>query len=135
MQTAAFHRRLLANVYDALLIIALLIIGTQLFLLATEGQVIDPFVFQVYLFSLIFCFFVFFWWVLGQTPGMAAWRLQLVTQTGQPLRLARVLLRFLLGFLCGIVGWLWILWDKDRLPLYDRLCGTTLILKKEGASR
>ena len=65
----------------------------------------------------------------GQTLGMRPWRLRLQTADGQAP--SRILLwkRYALGtlsLLLGGLGFIWALFDRERLTLHDRLSGTRL---------
>lgn len=75
-------------------------------------------------------FYAFFWLRSGQTLGMQAWRLKLVTQSGEPLKLSTVVLRALLGvpalLLFGL-GYLWILFNPQRLAVHDLITKTRVV--------
>lgn len=75
-------------------------------------------------------YFVLFWSVAGQTPGMRALRLRVVTGSGAPLGLARSFGR-LLGLGLAIVplfaGFLPVLVDDRRRALQDYLAGTVVL--------
>lgn len=69
-------------------------------------------------------YFVGFWTLAQQTPGMRALRLEVVSVTGEPLRARRALLRFVGMILCAIpllAGFAPILWDPRRQGLHDKL--------------
>ena len=75
----------------------------------------------------IFLFFCYFWKKGGQTTGMRAWRVQLLTAEGTAPTIAQCALRFLLA----LIGWLlffsaW--FDDNRQLLHDRWSKTQLIL-------
>lgn len=75
-------------------------------------------------------FYVFFWLRSGQTLGMQAWRIKLVSQNGEPLKLGTVVLRALLGLpsllLFGL-GYLWILFNPKRLAVHDLITKTRVV--------
>ena len=76
-------------------------------------------------------YFVLFWSVTGQTPGMRAMRLRVVVEdTGLPPSLGRALVR-LIGLLLAIVplfaGFLPVLFDARRRALPDYLAGTVVL--------
>jgi uncharacterized RDD family membrane protein YckC len=128
-----FYRRLGAMVYDTLLVFAILIIGTALLLLFTKGQAISAgnYYYQTYLLFLWLSFMVWFWTHGGQTAGMAAWRIRLVTQSGQPVSTKQALVRLLICFpslAAGGLGLWWALWDRNKMTFYDRFSRTQLIL-------
>lgn len=137
-------RRLAALFYDALLLISLFMIGSLLALCFTHGTPIPPNnpYYQGFLFLITFAFFVGFWCFGGQTGGMRAWRLQLVTAAhGHTPSFFRASVRFILAIMtqaCGGIGWFWILVDPEGQTLYDRLTGTRLFYSektKGGAGR
>ena len=130
-------RRLGALFYDSLLILALLIIWTALLLFFTKGQTIPPtYWYRLSLVLVTACYFIGFWHHGGQTSGMKAWRLKLVLNTNlntqnnnQAISYQRALIRFFMAMPCLLLfglGFLWLLGNKDRMTLYDRLSRTKL---------
>ncbi len=105
---ASLPRRLAAIVYDALLLLGVLIGATALVLGLTVAVVGgaavkahnplagNPF-FQTYLFLVCFFFYGGFWTHGGQTLGMRAWRLRLQCRDGRGVNWWQALLRFLIG--------------------------------------
>lgn len=105
---ASLPRRLAAIVYDALLLLGVLIGATALVLGLTVAVVGgaafrahnplagNPF-FQTYLFLVCFFFYGGFWTHGGQTLGMRAWRLRLQRRDGRGVNWWQALLRFLIG--------------------------------------
>ena len=142
---AGLLRRSGALLYDGLLLLAVLMMATGLFLPLTGGEAISPrdhplleFVYRGVLVLLTIGFFGIFWTRRGQTLGMASWRLQLEREDGGPLtwgdtvrRLAAALLSWLpLG-----LGYLWILVDPDRRAWHDRLSRTRVVVVPKAAPR
>jgi uncharacterized RDD family membrane protein YckC len=83
-------------------------------------------------------FFAWFWMHGGQTLGMRAWRIRLVSATGQPVSFRQTVVRFAGAWLSAIVlggGYLWVLVDRDRCSWHDRLSGTRLELLPKTAKR
>jgi uncharacterized RDD family membrane protein YckC len=77
-------RRMGAMLYDALLLIAVLMAVTALFLVATAGRGPDSNITLLYIYRLLLlataaAFFGLFWTRKGCTLGMQAWRLQIET--------------------------------------------------------
>ena len=129
---ASFPRRLGAMLYDSILVLAILIVGTCLLHLIMGGKNIEPgnLYYQIYLLFLIGCFFSGFWIHGGQTAGMVAWRIKVTTLTNEPISIQHALLRLLFALpslLLGGCGLLWMLYDPDQLTLYDRWSKTKLI--------
>jgi uncharacterized RDD family membrane protein YckC len=75
-------------------------------------------------------YFVLFWTVAGQTPGLRAMGLRVLTSSGTPLRAGRSVLRFL-GLLLAMAplfaGFLPVLFDARRRGLHDFLAGTVVV--------
>lgn len=130
-------RRVAAFFYDVLLLLSTLLISSLFILFLTKGNPVPPQnpYYQVFLFFVIFAFFVGFLSFGGQTTGMRAWRLQVVTQKEDKTpSVLRASLRFFLALItqgCGGLGWFWILLDPDKQTLYDRLSGTKMIMVKK----
>jgi uncharacterized RDD family membrane protein YckC len=153
--TPTVKRRIIAMIYEAFLLLAVEMLATALYMLAT-GNRPDP-VFQhgrnFVLFLVAAAYFVHFWTDSGHTLAMKTWRIKLV-QPGYarvPFRIAAV--RYLLSWgwflpallvcsaaglhdkgqiavalLVGIVAWaLTAFFDKDRQFLHDKLAGTRLV--------
>lgn len=132
LRDAPLSRRLPSLVYETLLLAAVLMAGSFLFLLAAQGAdrtVVRP-VFQLFLVALAGLYFGWQWVRRGQTLPMKTWRLRLVTREGGALTAGRALLRYALAIAgaaaCG-AGFLWALADRDRRFLHDRLAGTRII--------
>jgi len=132
MQNAGLLRRIGAMLYDALLVAALLFLASVPFVLV-RGEPIehgDNLVYQLTLALVIFVFFVGFWSRSGRTLGMQSWRMQLETEDGEVPSVARASLRFLASLISWVplgLGFLWQLWDRDRLTWHDRISGTHLV--------
>lgn len=130
---AGLFRRLAAILYDSLLLLAVLFIATFIALPLSGGEAVsgyNPFL-TTYLMFVAFGFFAWFWTHGGQTLGMRAWRLRVVTYDGHPIGLWHALLRFLVAvpswLLLGL-GFLWSLWDKEHLTWHDHYSETILVV-------
>jgi uncharacterized RDD family membrane protein YckC len=78
----------------------------------------------------MYLFFIFFWTRGGQTLGMRAWRLRLETHDGGFPSIPVATLRFFVAIVSLIpfgLGFLWQLWDKDKLTWHDRIAGTRML--------
>ena len=129
---ASVARRLLALVYEVLLLVALLLAGSVLFVMLLHGT--DPVwirpLFQLYLVALAATYFVWHWRRGGQTLAMKTWRMRLVARDGSGLSWSQAATRFLFalaGTLLFGAGFLWALVDRDGLFLHDRLAGTKIV--------
>ncbi len=61
---------------------------------------------------------------------MRSWRIKLVRSDGGPVTWTTALKRFvyaLLSLICLGLGFLWVLYDRDKLAWHDRWSGTRLI--------
>lgn len=134
---AGIVTRTLALAADALLInvgIALTttIVGLALSVLGTDLTDVDPFGLLAGLgvwWIVTAVYFVSFWTLTEQTPGMRALRLEVVSVRGERLSLGQGLRRFvgmILAALPLLAGFLPILWDPRRQGLHDKLAGSVV---------
>lgn len=133
MQNTGLPRRLAAMLYDTLLVAALLFLTTIPFIAARGGEPVetgDNLIYQVTLVLVVYLFFVGFWSRSGRTLGMQSWGLQLETREGRVPSFARASLRFLASLISLLplgLGFLWQLWDAQRLTWHDRISGTRVV--------
>ena len=135
MQPAGFLKRVLALVYDSLLIGAIVLVLSLRLVFVNGGYPESgSFVSFIQFFILIFAgpiFYSYFWIAnKGQTTGMQAWKIQLVTIDETELNIKKSMLRCLIStisFACFGMGYLWILYDKDNLSWSDILTKTKII--------
>ena len=132
ISNAGFLRRFAALLYDLLILTALLLLATLAVMPFGHGKAIPPSTlwFQAYLLAVISVFYGGFWLRGGQTLGMLAWRICLVTRDNTRPRLSHIIRRMLFALpsmLCLGLGFLWLLFDKEKRTLYDRLSGTKVI--------
>lgn len=127
-----FLKLLASAIYEVLVLIALSMAGTALFVGvvgdATTG--IQHIFLQIFLWVLAGAYFVWCWHRSGQTLALLAWRLKVVNAQNQPLGVQQACVRYALAsaslLACG-AGFLWCFVDKDRLYLHDRLLKTHFI--------
>ena len=134
-----FLRRLGAMLYDSLLLLALLMMLSYPYVWLTGGDKPGAMVkalYQLYLLAICFFYFAGFWVRGGQTLGLRAWRMKLARHDGGAVTWALALRRFAwswLSLLCLGLGFLWMIFDRDRLAWHDRLSETRLqLLPKPG---
>jgi uncharacterized RDD family membrane protein YckC len=126
-----FLRRLAAILYDSLLLIAVLFIATALLLPLNAGEAFtaQQFFFPLYLLLVSFLFYAWFWTHGGQTLGLRAWKIKVLTLDRKPISWKQASLRFMVAILswgfCGL-GFLWILIDKNQRSWHDHLSKTAL---------
>jgi uncharacterized RDD family membrane protein YckC len=135
--SAGLGRRLAAALYDALLLVAVLVIVTTALVIGVLRVEITPqsvgpwaYLYRGALVAIIVGYYLLNWTRSGQTLGMRAWHLRAVTATGQRLSLGAATLRLV----CAAAGWaplglgvLWVLLDRDHLALQDRLSNTRIV--------
>ena len=135
MQPAGFLKRILALVYDSLLIGAIVLVLSLLLVFVNGGYPESgSFVSFIQFFILVFAgpiFYSYFWIAnKGQTTGMQAWKIKLVSMDETELNIKKTMLRCLIStisFACFGMGYLWILYDKDNLSWSDILTKTKVI--------
>ena len=123
-QPAGLLRRLAAIVYDTIIVITLLMFGTMILLPFNHNQVItsNNHIYPIYLITIIFTYFAYFWIKAQQTIGMRAWHLTIQTFSGEPITLWHATLRFgfaIPSFLLWGSGLLWMCFDKHRRTWHD----------------
>ncbi|EOT7483457.1 TPA: RDD family protein [Pseudomonas aeruginosa] len=135
---AGLIRRLAAMFYDFLLCVALMMVVTLVYQqgilrliygsdhlreLADRGALIGDPLLSTLLVFVLFGFFAKFWTHNGQTLGMQVWGLRVQNRDGSAISLLQALLRFMIAiasWLCLGLGFLWMLWDKDKRTWHDR---------------
>ncbi len=82
---AGLGKRLMALIYDALLLVAVLFLAMALLLLLMRGESLPPGspLLSLYLLGVSYLFFGWFWTRAGQTLGMRAWRLRVQQADGR----------------------------------------------------
>ncbi len=137
LPAAPFWRHLLAMLYDSLLIIPLFMAGAALWIAVfgpTENldEPAVPAVLQWCSWILILLlFFGIFWRRAGQTLGMQAWRIKLMSTTGEPLTWQQVTIRISGALLSAVFfggGYLWRFVPPHHRYWHDRLSQTHLVL-------
>jgi uncharacterized RDD family membrane protein YckC len=124
-------RRLLAMLYDATAVIALLMLATAVAMLAGFREMTalrDP-GYSLYLALVWFLYFGLSWRRGGMTLGMRAWRIRIATEDGGLPGWGRCLARFLGALLsagAAGAGFLWSLLDARKVTWHDLLSGTRL---------
>jgi uncharacterized RDD family membrane protein YckC len=131
VSNAGLPRRFGAILYDALLVLALMYLGTLPFVAVRGGDPVPSGDLPYRLTMLLICylFFVGFWSGYGRTLGMQSWRLCIETADGRAPGIVQSSLRFfaaILSWLPAGLGFWWQLVDPDNLTWHDRLSGTRL---------
>ena len=129
-----FLRRLGAMFYDSLLLLALLMMLSYPYVWLTGGKppgTIVKTLYQLYLLAICFFYYAGSWVRSGQTLGLRTWRLKLVTKDGGPITWSLATKRFAyawISLLCLGLGFLWVMYDKEKLAWHDRWSGTRLVM-------
>ena len=132
-------RHMLALLYDTFLIIPLIIAANALLMAiyvnlfmnfdTTQEIRLPAGAVQVVVILCIALFYWIFWRRGGQTLGMQAWRIKLVSNQGGQLTTPQIALRLVGALLSGLIlGILWKYLDRDGYYWHDRLSKTHLIL-------
>jgi uncharacterized RDD family membrane protein YckC len=123
-----FLCRLAIVAYDLLLLVALLFLATALLLPFNAGEAFtqEQIFYPIYLLTVSFIFYGWFWTHGGQTLGLRAWKAKVLTINQQPINWTQALVRFVTAFAsCGL-GLLWILVDNQRRSCHDHLSKTAV---------
>jgi uncharacterized RDD family membrane protein YckC len=131
-ELAGLPRRLASIAYDALLLLAVMLLLTFALWALRGGREIEPGTiwFQLTLVALTMIFFCWFWTHGGQTLGMRAWRIEIQGADGGKLSWGTAIGRFWLAWLSALpagLGFWWSWIDKDGLCWHDRLSDTRLV--------
>lgn len=143
--SASFWKRMAAIFYDFMLCIALVMVVTLIYQqgilrmiygadalqeMADSGMLdIDPVLSTLVFFS-IFAFFAKFWTHGGQTLGMQVWGLRVQNADGSAIDIWQALLRFLIAIFAWLpagLGFLWILFDKQKRSWSDMYSGSVVV--------
>lgn len=132
-EPAGVARRLAAAAYDLLPLAALWMAGTALIMPFAGGGEIAPrtFAYQAWLFAIAFVYYTLSWQRGGQTIGMRAWRIRVVSGDATTMTWARMGLRFGValvalaalgaGVFAGVL-------DARRRMWHDRAARTEVVL-------
>ncbi len=124
-------RRLAALVYDSFLVVAIWMLSTTLLVaFVADGDRVQGWPFQLFLYAELFAFYYAFWRMKGQTLGMQVWKIRVVNESGEIPDGEQCVLRFLAATLSIAVlglGLFWILVDRKNLALHDLATGTRVV--------
>jgi uncharacterized RDD family membrane protein YckC len=121
---AGFWRRFVASLIDGLL---MGVVQWILLAILSDGL--------AYLLSTLITigYFTYFHGNTGQTPGDAALSIRVVDlsgRTGGPIGYPRAFLRWLVSLVSGAVillGYLWMLWDREKQTWHDKAAGSVVV--------
>jgi uncharacterized RDD family membrane protein YckC len=139
--TPGFLRRLAAQIYDFLLLIAVLFLATAVLLPFTAGEAATAqhiLIYRIYLAVISFFFYGWFWTHGGQTLGLRAWKIKVLTFDQKPVSWTQALIRFLAAIVswvfCGL-GFLWILVGKNKRSWHDHLSKTAVFFDSQATQQ
>ena len=121
--------------YDLLLLIAWVFIPWVIIFMVMERTYGGP-LFQALVYLQIGIFFLYFWRLKGQTLGMQVWKIKTINDRGEILTFAECVVRFFFAtfsFAVMGLGFVWILFDPDRLAWHDRASGTRVVFLGKNA--
>ncbi len=130
---ASFTRRLLALLYDLILLLAVLFAISAIAVAINKGEAATHPAYYLCLLLTTFVFFGWFWTHGGQTLGMRTWKIKIINDIDESLTWKQALIRFAAAALALIpagIGLIWVLIDKESLAWHDRLSKTRLISLK-----
>jgi len=125
-------RRLLIMLYDAIVVIALLMLATAVAMLAGMGNqtaLHDP-AYTAVLALIWFFYLVWCWHKGGMTLGMRAWRVCITDERGGLPGWKHCAVRFLVSILSAALaglGFAWSLIDQKDRTWHDMASGTSLL--------
>jgi len=135
---AGFFSRLEAFIIDLMLILIASLAGIAMFGLIIRFFLRPVFDLNLHLarysplvvsVMLVF-YYLFFWALLGFTPGKLLLGLKIVRRDGRKMGLGRAIIRFIGYWISAIplfLGFIWILFDGRREGWHDKLAGTHVI--------
>ncbi|HKI74066.1 MAG TPA: RDD family protein [Pseudomonadales bacterium] len=135
---ASMIRRGASMVYDGLLILAIMIVMSMPIASLDTGDKTNSFIsdpilkhlYQLFLYLLIFAFYYVFWRMKGQTLGMQVWKIRAQGEDGNIMTPMQCIIRFAVatpGTLLLFAGFFWAFFDKEHLPLQDRLSHSRVV--------
>ncbi len=145
---AGLLRRMAALLYDAFLVAAIwmslgfvlqMIFGTDTSQLEDGRVVVEP-LYRVLVFAMMVStaatFYIWFWRRTGQTLGMIAWRIKVLSHDNTHISFKPGLIRFFAAwpaFWIGGLGYLWMYIDKDGDALHEKLSRSKTVLLPKGS--
>jgi len=120
-------RRIAAFLYDSLLLIAVFFVVTSIAIAFNEGNAIENHAFKLVLYAVGFLFFSWFWKNGGQTLGMQAWRIKVISESGDTLTYKQCFQRYLSAtFLFGI-SLIAAMFNSSGKAWHDSLSNTKIV--------
>ena len=135
MNNTSLLRRLGACFYDAFLAFSLLFFMGLIYnaIFGVENIQINNkhlIFYQLYQFIFLLFYFIFPWFKSGQTLGMKAWHIRLISNDNNKITLLQCFIRFFAGLLSWALfglGFLYALINQKKLTLHDKLSNSFLL--------
>lgn len=134
LQPAKLGRRIGALTYDSLILLAILLFASvPIVLLAPSNiNISHSFAYRGYLLLVTIIFYHICWHQSGQTLGMRAWKIRLISNDNKPISFTQSAIRVLTAipaFLFFGLGYFMLYFNKQRATLHDLASGTLLVRK------
>ena len=131
LQIPSLMRRFAAILYDSLLLLSVLFVATALILPFNAGQDFrnHQIFYSFYLLTISFIFYGWFWTHGGQTLGLRAWKLRVLTLDRQPITWLQAFERFSIAIVSWAVfglGFLWSIMNEKKYCWHDMLSKTAI---------
>ena len=133
--SAPIWKRLLAYIYDVLIVTALILIAGLIASVLAQGEA-PAWLTQILIIVLVSGYFWWSWCKVGKTAGMRAWRLRVVDIHGEPLTRSVAFKRLILCILTLAPTALLLLtgrFSPTNQTLYDRLSRTRVIAEPKAS--
>lgn len=115
-------KRLLINFYDLILLFAVMYFFTIPVIFITDGNaVINNIIYQLYLISIIFLYYAWFWRSYNQTLGMRIWKVKIYSKYSPEITYFQSLIRIVISL---VGGHIFLLFSSESLQ--DKLSDTYL---------
>lgn len=135
VMTTRLIRRMAAIIYDLLLLLGVFFVATALVLPLNGGRAFTShqWLFSIYLVLVSFAFYGWFWTHGGQTLGMRAWKLRVLTLEGRPISWRQAFIRFSVAFISSAflgLGFFWAFFDKEKRCWHDIVSKTVVFYEE-----
>ena len=131
MNYVSFLRRIMSMLYDFMLIFAVLMaMSIPFYGFVVEENLLLKLSLQLYFYSIIQFFFVWFWVNDGGTLGMKTWKIKIINNNGNNISYKQALIRFNVAIISLIIfglGFMMAIFNKEKKCLHDIISKTILI--------
>ena len=119
--------------YDSILLCSVFFLTTFILVAFRDAGEIESgnIIYNSFLILLAYFYFCWHWTKGRQTLGMRSWKIKVFDETDSTLNWKQASLRYfaaLLSLSLLGLGFIWALFNKDKLTLHDRLSKTKLII-------